>query len=213
MTSRISRATTAALTLCLTLVLAASAAAQNPPGQVKIETIQSGWVVAPDVRFTQVDDRTATFLGATGGWQTERTVLIGFAGYWLVNRDDDFKMDYFGPVFQWTFNGERKISLSARALVGGGWARLSATAAEVGFIGPPVHVAPFTRGGRPVTTNALFLVDDGFFITEPEATVNWSITRSIRLSGGVSYRVIAASDFLDDRLRGPAGTISVQFGY
>jgi hypothetical protein len=202
-----------ALVLCLTPGLAASAAAQNAPGQMKIETIQSGWVVAPDVRFTQVDDRTATFVGVTGGWEAERTVLIGLAGYWLVNRDDDFKMDYFGPVFQWTFNAERKVSLSARALVGGGWARLSATPGDVGFIGPPVHVAPVTRGGRSVATRARFVVDDVFFITEPEATINWSITRSIRLSGGASYRVIAASDFMDDRLRGPAGTISVQFGY
>jgi hypothetical protein len=45
-------------------------------------------------------------------------LLIGAAGYWLANRDDDFKMQYFGGLARWTLGGDRRLGVS--------WLRLDA---------------------------------------------------------------------------------------
>src|SRR6476660_4039969 len=121
----------------LTVVAAAGPAyAQQPPAPppaqpMQIETIQSGFVIAPDSRFTQVDDRTATFAGAYGGYLTEKTFLVGAGGYWLANEDHDFKMAYGGAVVGWTFRGDHALAYGARVLVGGGDATLSSTYGEL----------------------------------------------------------------------------------
>src|SRR5262245_42856344 len=73
---------------------AAPAQAQAQP--MTIETIRSGFVIAPDTRFTQVNDRSATLAGVYGGYLLEQTFLVGGAGYWLTNGSHDFGMAYGG---------------------------------------------------------------------------------------------------------------------
>jgi hypothetical protein len=85
-------------------VFAQQAAA--PATGLQIEQIQSGFVVAPDVRFTDLNDRAATLAGVYGGWLTDRTLLIGGGAYWLANRADDFKMQYVGGLVRWTIGGD-----------------------------------------------------------------------------------------------------------
>ena len=44
---------------------------------MQVTQLKSGWLVAPDVKVTSVDDRTATFAGGYGGWVTEGVFLVG----------------------------------------------------------------------------------------------------------------------------------------
>src|SRR5215475_3523252 len=78
--------------LLVVLGVCAPAAAQQeqqqpaaPAQPMTIETIRSGFVIAPDTRFTQVNDRSATLAGVYGGYLLEQTFLVGGAGYWLTN--------------------------------------------------------------------------------------------------------------------------------
>src|SRR4051812_34747871 len=101
--------------ICIASLMPVAAGAQTvpAPNPLRIEPIDSGFVVAPDARFTSVNDRFATLAGVYGGWLTDRTLLIGAGGYWLANRDDDFEMQYFGGVARWTIGGHRRFGVSA----------------------------------------------------------------------------------------------------
>jgi hypothetical protein len=195
-----------------------AAPAQAQPMQ--IETIHSGFVVAPDTRFTQVDDRTATFAGVYGGYLLEQTFLVGAGGYWLANSDHDFKMAYGGAVVGWTFHGDRALAYGTRVLVGGGEATLSSTYGAIlnlpsGTVLGTRDVARFGshRGNSvpPITSDTRVIFSDDFFITEPQANVLWRLTDWMRVDLGVSYRLTAGSEF-DSQLRGFGGMVAIRFG-
>jgi hypothetical protein len=120
-------------------VAGAQSAAPAAPaaGPLRIEPVDNGFVVAPDARFTSVNGRFATLGGVYGGWLTDRTLLVGAGAYWLANRDDGFKMQYFGGLGRWTIGGHRRLGVSAGALVGLGDATLSKTYGELFGAVPP----------------------------------------------------------------------------
>jgi len=70
-------------------------------GPLVLEQIHDGWVLAPDYKVTDVDNRTGQLAGAYGGRLIDGTILIGGAGYWLANDARDFKMSYGGVVVGW----------------------------------------------------------------------------------------------------------------
>jgi hypothetical protein len=215
--------------LLVVLGMCAPAAAQQeqqqqptaPAQPMTIETIHSGFVIAPDTRFTQVNDRSATLAGVYGGYLLEQTFLVGGAGYWLTNGDHDFEMAYGGAVVGWTFHGNRAISFGPRVLVGGGDATISSTYGKILNLPPGTvvgtrDVARFgsNRGNPirpPITSDTRVIVSDDFFITEPQANVLWRLTDWMRIDLGVSYRLTAGTEF-DDQLRGFAGMVAIRFG-
>jgi hypothetical protein len=202
----------------------ASGTAQNTPAQGTVGPIESGFVIAPDARITQVNDRSATLVGAYGGWMTEHTVLIGAGGYWLANDARDFDMAYGGPVVEWLVHGNRTIAFGARGLIGGGRATLGGTLGDLfGVTTEQAASASLARGGRhgrpvltdgrrPITSASIVVVREDFFIAEPQAIVSMRPARWLHVDAGVGYRLIAGARSLDDRLRGVSGTLSVKFG-
>ena len=195
------------------------AAAQGTPAttgtpstsQLRIETIESGFAIGSDVRFTEINDRSATLAGVYGGWVTDRTLLVGGGGYWLANREDDFKLGYIGPMIGVIIHGDRRLSFGARTLIGFGNATLSDTAAS--FAAEGIRFGS-PRGGRhgfvPVPSRVAF--EDDFFITEPQVDATWRLTNWLRLGGGIGYRLTAGSDLIDDRVNGLSGSFVIQFG-
>jgi hypothetical protein len=196
----------------------ADPAAPAGPSQLVLERVESGVVFVPDVRFGTVDDRNATFVGGYAGWLTDQTFLVGGGGYWLANHDDDFKMAYGGAVVEWRLRGTERIAFGTRALVGGGTATIGGSLGRLRDIDGPVIAA--WHGGRhggpglrtPLSPAVQIVVDDTFFILEPQANVLWRLTRWMSVNAGVGYRVIAGADFLDDELRGVSGSVGLQFG-
>ena len=117
----------AVLTACTTLFPASASAQPSAPAAsgLQVQTVDSGFVIAPDAKFTNVNDDFATLAGVYGGWLTDRTLLVGAGAYWLANRDRDFTMQYFGGLARWTIGGHSRLGLSAGALVGVGDATIS----------------------------------------------------------------------------------------
>lgn len=209
------------IALCATWLLPAAAGAQTSPAPnaFRIEPIESGFVIAPDARFATVNDKFATLAGVYGGWLTDRTLLVGAGGYWLANRDDTFKMQYFGGVGSWTFGARRKVGVRAGALVGGGSATLAKTYGdlfgEIPSGAPGInrdHRLSFRRGGSPITSATLVRVNEDFFIAEPQVTAVMSLTKWLRVDAGVGYRLIGGADLLNEDLRGTSGSIALQLG-
>jgi hypothetical protein len=216
------RPVTALIALCMAALLPSAAVAQTaaPASPLKIEPIDSGFVLAPDARFSDVNDKFATLAGVYGGWLTDRTLLVGAGGYWLANRDDNFKMQYFGGVGSWTIGARRKVGLRAGALVGGGSATLAKTYGDLfGEIpaGAPGlsrdHRLSFRgRGGSPITSATLVGVNEDFFIAEPQLNAVMSLTKWLHLDVGVGYRLIGGADLLSEDLRGISGSVALQLG-
>ena len=216
------RPITALIALCIAALLPSAAVAQTaaPASPLKIEPLDSGFVLAPDARFSEVNDKFATLAGVYGGWLTDRTLLVGAGGYWLANRDDNFKMQYFGGVGSWTIGARRKVGLRAGALVGGGSATLAKTYGDLfGEIpaGAPGlsrdHRLSFRgRGGSPITSATLVRVNEDFFIAEPQVNAVMSLTKWLHLDAGVGYRLIGGADLLSEDLRGISGSIALQLG-
>ena len=226
MSSRLRHVRRAAAGAALLVLAALPAVAQeaqpadpgsSSPSRLVLEPVESGVVVVPDVRFGSVNERTATFVGGHAGWLTEQTFLVGAGGYWLANRDDDFRMAYGGAVVEWRLRGTERLAFGTRALVGGGAATLGGSVAQLRDIDGPVIAS--TRdlghrfGPRGRTFPAVYLVvDETFFIVEPQANVTWRLARWLALNAGVGYRLVAGADFLDDELRGISGNVGLQFG-
>jgi hypothetical protein len=211
------RALSFGLVLGTVVVLPRSSAAQQDPtppaSRLRVETISTRFVVAPDVRFTEVNDRSATLAGVYAGWLHDRTIFIGGGGYWLANRDDDFKVAYGGPIIGVMAHADRKLAFGARTLLGFGNATLSDTYGVL--VGEQIR---FGTGGRTTgnrrgfNQSTLVAFDDNFFVAEPQVNAVWKITNWLGVDAGVGYRLIAGSDLLDERLRGLSGSIALQFG-
>lgn len=231
-------------TLVLSISVSATALAQtadplaqsDPPaplaqtGQLTIERVEQGFVVAPEARITEVNGETAALAGGYVGWMTDRTWLVGAGGYWLANQDDDLAMAYGGMVFEYLARSQQRIGFGVRGLVGGGRATLGCTVGEYfgveSDIGLPARdprhngASRLVRGGRggrggggfPIAADTEILVREYFFVVEPQASVIVHVTGWARLDLGVGYRLTAGAGALDEDLRGPSASVAVQFG-
>ena len=209
----------------------ASLSAEEPPadpgtsaaGLLTVERLPSGFVIAPDARFADVDGHFGNFIGGYVGWMTDRTFLIGAGGYWLTNDPNGIDMAYGGLVVEWTVRANQRFTLSARALVGGGGASLTDTLANLGYRYPPDgrgfdprHYEPYGRGhgyppGQPLPPATRVRYHDDFFVAEPQVNAAVRFNSWLRLGAGVGYRLTAGAH-QDDRLRGVSGTLSFQIG-
>jgi len=205
--------------LALAAFIASSADAQTSPdpqapAKLLVEKIENGWLIAPDVRGADLDGRAGTLAGGYAGRVIDRTFVFGAGGYWLANRDDDFKMAYGGAVVEWLARSDRKIGFGVRTLVGGGSATLPRTLAEVVRMdvdrGHTGRTARF--GGRTFDPDARVAVRDDFLVFEPQLNLLWNLTRRHRVSFGVGYRAVGSAPLLGDQLSGVSGSVALQIG-
>jgi hypothetical protein len=214
----LSRWSCAALMLSLFPLAASaqSAPAQNPrsQGPMIVERVQSGFLVAPEVKVTRFDRRTSELVGGYGGWLSDQTFFIGGGGYWMANRSRDRSLAYGGLVLGVMPRSDRTVSFGVKGLLGGGRAtRVQSVTLLVddrdgrfdGPIAPSRIVVP-----TPIVTNVR--VRDEFWVAEPEANVLVRFSRHVHLAAGASYRFAGRERGRSDGLNGASGTIALQFG-
>lgn len=213
------RIVTVALAAILIAVTADRASAQeaaspggSSQGPLVLEPIHSPFVVTPEYKVTDLDNRTGQLAGATVGWLMDQRLLIGGAVYKLVNSLEGRDLTYGGLVIGWSTPQESRVRFGARGLVGGGSATLPVTATSLvrfgGRRGPDLPVA---RSGDSIVVR--FLGRDDFFVFEPQANAGIQITQHIGIDGVVGYRLTGDHDFSRDRLDGVTGGIALQFGW
>ena len=209
-------------TVALVVLAAAAApptAAQEPvappaAGSLVVEETRSGFVVAPDYRFTRVDGQSAGLLGVRAGLLTDRRLFIGGAAYGLPGNRDGLKMLYGGGLVEWFANPGGFVDFSVSGLVGAGSATVT----------PGSILSGYSRltldGGRDqFSYQELWTRHRGwwtghhkFFVAEPQATVHLNLTDWLRVGGGAGYRFAGAAGDANGRLSGFAGSIGVQIG-
>jgi hypothetical protein len=191
-----------------------------------VERIKSGFLAAPDFKVTRFDRRTSEIAGAYAGWLADQQLFVGGGAYWLANGNRDRELAYGGLVVGWSTRADRQVGLGVKGLIGGGEATLTETASLLLYPTPlPIPTplpTPNVITGRPLPTPPTLTtvnvrVRDSFFVAEPEATVFVKLARSVRLTGGVGYRLVDGGrtfnhDDRDTRLRGASGSIALQIG-
>ena len=206
----------ASLIAIATASFAQTASPAPAAGPLVVERIHNGWLFSPDMRVTDLDGDTGALAGGYVGRITDNSWVIGGGGYFLTNRDDDFKLMYFGPVVEWMARADRRIGFGIRGLVGGGSATLPLPITDV--IDPRV-LASSSRSSRRghrglslVDPAAMIAVRDDFFVAEPQANLLVNLSRGQRIVFGVGYRMVGSAPFLGDALNGLSGSIAYQLG-
>ena len=189
-----------------------TAATTQTPSSMQVRQMQNGFVFAPEVRITKVNDRAATLVGASAGWQMDRTLFVGAAGYVLANRERDFEMQYGGALMKVSIGGSQTAGLTPGLFLGLGTATITRPLSEWGMPGGPGRPDP--RTGRPsmVSGSTPVLLYDNIGVAEPQLNAFWNVNRWLRVEGGVGYRFVGAADVMQPHLRGASGSLSLQFG-
>jgi hypothetical protein len=185
--------------------------AQSTEARGGLETIHSGFVVAPDFKFSELDGEPANLLGAYAGWLTDRKLFLGAGAYWLTNGPGGSELSYGGALVEWFPRRNDRFNLSFRGLVGAGTGALGV---DLGEFPEPVNFGGRRgRGGRsPHRFPSTVLVHEGFFVAEPQANASFTFTNWLRLGVGAGYRLIAGASGLESRFRGPTASVSLQLG-
>lgn len=211
---------------CLAGCLAASAAAAQTAtgsapvtqGPMTVERMHSGFLIAPNVKITEVARTTSELVGGSAGWVTDGTFFIGAGGYWLANQSSARKMGYGGLVVQWLAHTDDRVGFSVKGLFGAGGATVPGTVTQLVY--PPNF--PFGPDGRMLTgdqlmhptlttTTATVRLHEGFFVAEPEANLTVRLTKRARLVGGLGYRAVSRDRRDGTQLGGVAGNLGLQF--
>ena len=199
-------------------VSAQSTASAQSSGQTQgplvLQPIHNDFVITPDFKFTQILNTTGELLGGYAGVDFDRKFLVGGAGYWLIDPTNVISMGYGGVLFGWRVTGDGPVRVDLRGLVGGGSAYLNNYYGGYGpgYVPPPPQVDPRHPYYPTYPYYGYYYPWFGFFVTEPEARVQFALGQNVAIDAGVSYRVVAAASGFESQLRGAAGTIGVTAG-
>ncbi len=190
--------------LAVTVAGATPLLAQSTPtpgtGPMVVERVRSGFTAAPEMRFTRVDEHLKVLVGGQAGWVFDRTLMIGGAGYGLVNGERDEQLAYGGVVVEWrVLPVDSPIRFGVKGLVGGGTATQRADVAILRArpaIFPPLRV----------------FVRDDFAVFEPEFTLHIRLSDLIGVTAGASYRATTGAGLLENRINGATASLAVHFG-
>ena len=211
--TRVMQGLRAALAVIVTGAAQASAQSTPPagsgagPAPMVVERVHSGFTAAPEVRFTQVDEQLKVLVGGQAGWVFDRTLMIGGAGYGLVNGERDEQLAYGGVVVEWrVLPVDSPIRFGVKGLVGGGTATQRVATTPRGSPSTP-------RGVRPALFPPLrIFVRDDFAVFEPEFTLHIRLSGLVGVTAGASYRATAGAGLLEDRINGATASLAVHFG-
>jgi len=174
------------------------------PGQIQQVSTAGpsgdGFVLAPDFKFTEMNNRTTGFAGFYGGAVFAGRVMLGGGAYFQLDDYASEQMAYGGFVAEYRLFHDHPVGVALHGLAGFGATNVPiyGHGDRYGYYGSCGY--GYGNYGCPY---------DGFFIGEPEVRVAARFSDSLRLVGGIGYR-FTSSDFY--RLNGPVGSISVQFG-
>ncbi|MCP4581220.1 MAG: hypothetical protein GY839_06350 [candidate division Zixibacteria bacterium] len=184
------------------------------PAMAENETIFGGPIVnggygAPVVKFGQIGDESAVWVGGKGGWLINHTFMIGGGGYGLANEvgentDEIFwryptrklGIGYGGFIMEYINKPNRLVHFSFETLIGAGGATY------------------LYRDWDDHWDNNGYT--DAFFVLEPGINIMLNFTENIRAGAGISYLYssgLELYDFDDSDLSGPMGQFVLKFGY
>ena len=206
----------------LVVLFPVGALAQTAPPPLIVERVENAFVVAPDYKVTDIDGTVGQLAGAYAGRVFDEALMIGGAGYWLVNGSRGEELAYGGLLVGWSAP-ERVVGIrfGARGLVGVGSGTLGRDISHPRRsrrnTGPPHSF--WRTNGQPAgslpaaSSTVRILARDDFFVFEPQVTAGADLFRHVTLNLGAGYRLTGFTDALDDSLNGVTGNLALQFDW
>jgi len=168
--------------------------------------VTHGGFGAPVAKFTKIKDQNAFLVGGRGGWIINHTLVLGIAGYGMVNENIDKKiispdhtrfmgLGYGGFELEYVILPHQLFHPTLGILIGGG---------SVNYIDKYY--------GEVDDRDDDF---DGFFIIEPAASVELNVIPLMRADFGISYRIISGIEYYglkDSDISGLAAGFTLKFG-
>lgn len=205
----------------LIVLFPVGARAQTAPPPLIVERVDNAFAVAPDYKVTDIDGTFGQLAGVYAGRVFDETLMIGGAGYWLVNGSRGEELAYGGLLVGWSAP-ERAVGIrfGARGLVGVGSGTLgrdfSIRGSPVGIPDRRIRFGGVTGsqpGSLPALSTVRILARDDFFVFEPQVTAGADLFRHVSLNLGAGYRLTGFTDALDDSLNGVTGNLALQFDW
>lgn len=182
---------------------------QAGQGPMRLERVHNAFVIAPDFKVADIDRSAGSLVGAYGGWLFDNHLLIGGAGYGLVQRRGSVNaLGYGGVVVGWQASLGERLGFDVKALTGGGRASLSGVFDD--FF-PRLDRDDRSDARTPSRTPARQRFHQEFFVLEPQADLLLHLNDRIGISIGAGYRVTGEANGVDRRLRGASGSIALRF--
>ncbi len=155
-----------------------------------------GGFLGPVVKFSELNDQFAVLVGGSAGFIINRSLVIGGAGYGLVNEIEpgaprNRLLDFgYGGLFLGYVNRSRKlVHLSIHSLIGG--------------------------GGLHYRYDYYDDWIDAIFVFEPGADLMLNVTKRFRIGFGGSYRFVSGVDLdglSNSDISGPSASLVFKFG-
>lgn len=157
----------------------------------------SGGYGAPELKFSNVNQKNSLLMGGKGGWIIGHRFVLGGGGYGLVTnntfpytenvggmdstRDYRVDMGYGGLMLEYIVMPQSAVHLTVPVLIGAGGASLAYRISDEPTFQPDDW------------TNWQYTESSAFFFIEPGVGLELNMTRFFRLDLGVSYRYIAGT--------------------
>jgi hypothetical protein len=136
-------------------------------------------------------------------------LIIGGAGYWMVDGSNGAALRYGGLLVGWSTTPGR-IRFGGRALAGVGHATLPIGVNEPVFARFGARTPPTVRSGGGIR---YLRAGDDILVLEPQASGVVKLMEHVSIDGAIGYRVVGLADALRDRLDGVTGSLALQFGW
>ena len=215
--NRFARSTTGMLAACL-LTLAvtvatataqeAAAGGQRPPalpqGPMVVQQINSGWVLTPEVRYTELNHSWGTELGASGGWLYDDSLFVGGGVYGLVGGAGDQQLIYGGLITGWSTPITKSLRVGVRGLFGWGHAETFENWTDPGYCHHGTCYGPSAQQAW---------VYQDFMVVEPSVNATIRLARQLSLDVSGGYRLTGNNYYgWDNHLNGAFASVGVRVG-
>jgi hypothetical protein len=160
-----------------------------------------GGFAAVSVRFIEAKEELGVLAGGRVGALINHRWGIGAGGYGTVAKPDHLELEgldhleisYGGLILEYTVKPHSVLHISLPVLIGGG---------QVQFAGE--YVDPDSGEDS-----------ESFFVVEPELSLEFNVTRNLRLDLGVGYLHVNGmdlADITDEDLSGVSGAVTFKMG-
>jgi hypothetical protein len=183
--------------------------AQARQGPLMVQPIGSGFVLTPEVRFTELNHSWGTQIGASGGWLYDETLYFGGAFYGLVGGANDQQLWYGGFVTGWNAPISGAVHVGVRGLFG--WGHSETFEDWTYYPEPYHHQGQPPNQAAPVTQKAWVYQD--FMVFEPSVIATIRLAKKASIEIGAGYR-LTGNDYYgwDNHVNGAYGSIGVRLG-
>jgi hypothetical protein len=180
--------------------------------------VDHGGFGGPDWKMTKIYGDMGLMAGGKGAWIIDHKVFIGGGGYGLVNdisapvADRFLNLGYGGVVVGGIIGSDKVVHLCISALIGGGGVNYRKHWEDMnGRCDYDDDDDIFCNDDSKPD----FISNDNFFVIEPGVDLELNVAKFMRITFGVSYRIVnglQGKDLKNSDLSGVSANVMLKFG-